>query len=192
MHLFGSMLRIGIGFAAACLVAGLTQVLFVLTPSQLIADYSRDTLAIVGLLTLAAATHSAIFASIFALVAVALGEWQCIRDFSFYALTGVAIALAGLLAQYASENAAQPTILNTYALAAYVTTGCAAGLAYWIMAGRFAGQRRIGRGNGGVERNGGSRQDVTASSKTRPNSSPSELRSTSVPSTTARLAAPSV
>lgn len=192
MHLFGSMLRIGIGFAAACLVAGLTQVLFVLTPSQLIADYSRDTLAIVGLLTLAAATHSAIFASIFALVAVALGEWQCIRDFSFYALTGVAIALAGLLAQYASENAAQPTILNTYALAAYVTTGCVAGLAYWIMAGRFAGQRRIGRGNGGAAHDTGRSRGGTGSRNTQPNFSIFRHADVSVPSTTARLAAPSV
>src|SRR5690606_17813540 len=92
-----------------------------------------------GTLALLAATHSAIFAAPFVLVACVLGEWQNIRSVVFYTLAGVVIGLAGFLAQYSAEAVGQPTIINNYALKAYLTAGFFAGLAYWLFAGRSAG-----------------------------------------------------
>lgn len=135
-------LRIVLGYVLAVLAAGLTQVLFALPPTEL-ASLSGDALiarlSLLGIYALAASTHAAIFAVVFAAVAIALAEWQRVRNAFFYIMTGAAIALAGFLAQYASENAAQPTIVNTYALLAYVVTGVIAGAVYWAFSGNRAG-----------------------------------------------------
>lgn len=137
-------LRIVVGYVLAMLIAGLVQVLFALPPTEL-ASLSGDALiaraSLLGIYVLAAATHSAIFAVVFAAVAIALAEWQRVRNALYYVMTGIAIALAGFLAQYASENAAQPTIVNTYALLAYVVTGAIAGAVYWAFSGNRAGGR---------------------------------------------------
>lgn len=135
--------RIVFGYVLAMLAAGVVQVLFALPPAEL-ANLSRDAaldrLSLLGVYSLAAATHSAIFALVFAVVAIALAEWQSVRNAAYYMMSGLAIALAGFLAQYASENATQPTIVNTYAMLAYCTTGLVAGLVYWAFAGGRAGR----------------------------------------------------
>lgn len=135
--MIGALFRVLIGFALACLVGGLVQVAFVI---PLEADgLDAAALADAGVLALLAATHLAIFASPLALVTAAWAEWQSIRSWTYYALAGIGIALAGLAAQYAGETGGAVTILNTYAARAFLTTGFFAGLAYWAFAGRFAG-----------------------------------------------------
>ena len=51
--------------------------------------------------------------------------------------------LSGVKAQFESEVTGQPTILNAYALTAFITAGFVAGLAYWLIAGRKAGSGRV-------------------------------------------------
>lgn len=140
--MFRMLIRVLFGFVLACLAAALAQVLFVITPDEL-ATLPTDALTMrsgqVGILALVSATHFAIFAAPFALVVAAFAEWQAIRGWAFYLLVGLAIALAGFIAQYTSEIEGQATIVNNYALRAFLTTGIVGGLVYWLIAGRGAG-----------------------------------------------------
>lgn len=137
--------RVCIGFLLACLTAGLVTVLFVTTPAELMEipaeafpEKALQTL-VWGLLT---ATHSALFAAAFALIATGIAEWMSIRSLPYYLLIGIGIALLGFTAQYSSEVSGQPTVLNNYALKAFATAGFFAGLVYWLTAGRVAGPAR--------------------------------------------------
>jgi hypothetical protein len=146
--MLGAILRILIGFIVACLVAGVATVAFVITPADIAtlpADLRPERLASAGVLSLLAATHSAIFALPFALIAVAIAEWQAIRSWIYYVIAGIAIALGGFGAEYLSEVGGQPSIVNDYAARAFLTVGFLGGLAYWLVAGRSAG----GKGTGG-------------------------------------------
>ncbi|MCB1521247.1 MAG: hypothetical protein KDJ37_11830 [Hyphomicrobiaceae bacterium] len=137
--------RVVFGFLLAMLAAGVTQVLFVLTPMEIVAlppTERAETLTTAAILALAAATHATIFSGLFALVAILIGEWLRQRSWVYYALIGMMIAAGGFIAQWTSENAAQPTIFNTYAMIAFATTGLVAGSVYWALAGRRAGHRR--------------------------------------------------
>ena len=89
---------------------------------------------------LLAATHSAVFSAPFALVAAAIGEWQAIRGWFYYALAGTAIAIAGFIALYSGEANTDASIVNRYALAAYLVSGFVGGLVYWVLSGRYAGE----------------------------------------------------
>lgn len=129
--MFVALIRFILGFAAAVLVAGAVQVLFV-AGGDLIQGASGR-LEGIGLLMLLAATQSAVFSGPFAVLAALIAGWLSIRSVLFFAGAGIAIALAGVLAQYAGEVGPE-TILNRYALAAYVASGFAAGLAYWYAA----------------------------------------------------------
>ncbi|HWB45619.1 MAG TPA: hypothetical protein VG900_09285 [Hyphomicrobiaceae bacterium] len=129
------------GLALACLAAGLTLVLFVYTPAELVTlprDVAADRLSEVGMLTLAAATHCAVFAGPLGLLAALIGEIRKIGSWTYYTIAGIAIAVLGFLAQHWSENANEPTILNNYALIAFLTTGFVAGFVYWLVSGRSA------------------------------------------------------
>jgi len=137
--MFGRIIRVLFGFALACLAAGLTVVLFVYSPLELASDLSSDRAAEAGLLALAAATHSAVFAAPFALIGAAIGEWQRIGSWAYYALVGVAISGIGFLAQYWTESGSEGSIVNNYAVMAFLVTGFAAGMVYWLVSGRFAG-----------------------------------------------------
>ncbi len=130
--IFG-LLRVLLAFAVACLVAGLVQVIFARSPGEL----GIDPAAILELVLLTA-THFAVFSSPFALVVAALGEWQSIRNWLYYAVAGIGVAMAGFLAQYSSEGGG-PTIFNVYAIFAFLIPGIIAGLVYWFLAGRYAG-----------------------------------------------------
>jgi hypothetical protein len=130
------MIRIIFGLALAALAAGLVQVLFVAgdeLPLLAQGGLSAERAQSLGLLTLLAATQSAVFAAPFAFLAAAIAAWQPIRSLLFFAGVGVAIAAAGFLAQYSAE-AGPNTILNRYALAAYLASGLAGGLMYWLLA----------------------------------------------------------
>jgi hypothetical protein len=135
-----SVLRVLLGFLVANLVAGVVQVLFVITPGELVtlgSDALIERLQGAGILALFAASQGAVFSAPLALIAIALAEWQRIRSVFFYVALGLAVAGAGFLAQWMGEAGAT-TIYNSYALTAYAVTGFAGGLAYWLLAGRNA------------------------------------------------------
>ena len=142
--MLAALARIFFGLFVACLVAGLVQTLFVVTPLDLLgagSDALPASLANAGFLSLLTATHTAMFVAPFGLIAAALGEWQHVRQMLYYALIGIVIAMAGLFALYMSE-ANDLTIANPYALVAYFMTGLISGFTYWLVAGRFAGGHR--------------------------------------------------
>ncbi len=137
-----TLVRVVSGFILACITAGLVMVLFVTTPAELMSlkadafpERASQTL-IWGLLT---ATHSALFAAAFVLIATGIAEYMSLRNLPYYLAAGVVISLLGFAAQYSSEVIGQPTVLNNYALKAFLTAGFFAGLTYWLLAGRFAG-----------------------------------------------------
>jgi len=136
--MIGRVLRVIFGFALACLAAGLTIVLFVYTPSELASDLASDRVSEAGVLALAAATHSAVFAAPFALIGAAIGEWQRIGSWAYYVLVGLAIAAIGFLAQYWSEATGEASIVNSYAVSAFLVSGFFAGIVYWLFSGRYA------------------------------------------------------
>jgi hypothetical protein len=140
-----TLLRVLFGFIIACLVAGAVTVAFVVTPADvatLPAEAQPERLGNAGVLALLAATHSAIFAFPFALVAIGIGEMWHVRSWLYYVLVAVLIALGGFAAEYVTEVGGQPSILNNYAVAAFLTVGVLSGFAYWLFAGRRAGGRR--------------------------------------------------
>lgn len=137
-----AILRIAIGYVLACMLAGLAMVLHVVTPSELLAlsgEQLADRLVDLGSLANSAATYIAFFALPFALIVAAIGEWFSLRNVLYYVFAGLAVATAGFLAQQASETPGQSTIVNPFAIQAFVVTGLVAGFVYWLFAGRFAG-----------------------------------------------------
>ena len=145
--MFGTMFRVLFGFIIACLVAGAAVVAFVITPADIAtlpADLRWERLGSAGMLSLLAATHVAIFAFPFALVAIGIGEGMNIRSWIYYVLVAIALALGGFGAHYLVEVVGEPTIVNDYAFRAFLTLGFFGGFAYWMAAGRRAGGRRDG------------------------------------------------
>jgi hypothetical protein len=144
--MFGQLLRVLIGYLAACLGAGLTMVLFVVTPSELAGlppDVASDRMGRTLELATYVAAQAFLFAAPFALVIAAVGEWRRSRSWTFYALAGLLIALLGFLAQHSTEQTGQPTIVNNYAAIAFMTSGFVGGLLYWLFSGRMAGGRDV-------------------------------------------------
>ena len=140
--MFRSFVRVFLGFLFACLAAGIVQLLFVHGFQDLAgvsADEAKTRLSDALVMVLAIATHSALFAAPFALIVAAIGEWLGQRRALFYIFAGAAIAGCGFYAEFQSEPAGAPTILNTYAGIAYAVTGAIAGWVYWYVAGQFAG-----------------------------------------------------
>ena len=140
--MIGTLLRVLFGFVVASLVAGLVKVGFVMPPTEVLAlpeNVMYDRLGDAGILSLAAATQSAVFAAPFALVAAAIAEWQGLRSLLYYLTIGLAISAGGFVALYAAEIENQPSIVNSYAMTAYGLSGLVGGLVYWLLAGRFAG-----------------------------------------------------
>lgn len=144
--MFAKLLRILFGFALACLAGGLAMVLFVFTPSEIAGlppDVAGDRLGKSFELAAVVAVQAALFSAPFALVAVAMGEALRNRDWTYYVIAGLIIAGIGFFAQHSTEQTGQPTIVNNYALTAFLTSGFVAGMMYWILSGRFAGGRHV-------------------------------------------------
>ena len=133
----GATLRVLIGFSIACLAAGFVQVLFAVTPAELVVagDDRIGEAATWGLLS---ATQIAVFAAPFALLAAIVSEWQGIRSFAYHAIVAMVIAVAGFGLIHATESTSEASIVNSYAMAAYLTSGFVGGLVYWLFAGRSA------------------------------------------------------
>jgi hypothetical protein len=145
MRTLGTLIRVLFGFAFACLIAGAVTAAFVVTPTDIAASTSEawpERLGYAGLLSLYAATHTAIFAFPFALIAIVLAEWLSVRSWIYYVVVGIVIALGGFAAFSYFEVEGQPTIVNDYAMRTFLTVGVFGGLAYWLVAGRRAGGRR--------------------------------------------------
>src|SRR4051794_14300169 len=140
--MIGGLFRVLFGFIVACLVAGAATVAFVITPADIAtlpAALRPDRLSSAGTLSLLAATHSAIFAAPFALIALVIAEWRCIRSWVYYATVGILIAFAGFGAEYLNEVGGQPSIVNSYAMRASLAVGFRGGIAYWLAGGRRTG-----------------------------------------------------
>jgi hypothetical protein len=73
------------------------------------------------------------------LVALVIGEWQNIRSIAYYTFAGLAISMAGFIAQFSSEVTGYPTIMNWYAFLTFALSGLVAGFVYWLAAGQKAG-----------------------------------------------------
>lgn len=143
LKFLGTLARVVFGFVLASIAAGLVTMLFVNTPTEVLAQPVTRLSRTAGEtfeLALLTATHAAIFAFVFTLIAASLGELFSIRGMPFYLLGGVVIALLGFAAQYVSEVPGEPTVLNNYALKAFLTTGFFAGFVYWLASGQFAGR----------------------------------------------------
>lgn len=131
MSMIAATLRIMFGLMAAALVAGLVQVLFVAGGE--IPGLSAARLENLGLLMLLAAIQSAVFASPFVLAAAILATWRPIRSLALFLAAGATLAAAGFFVQQAGEGGGFAA-LNRYALAAYLASGLAGGLAFWFVA----------------------------------------------------------
>ncbi len=133
----GGLLRVIFGFVLSCLAAGTVQVLFAVTPTEL-ADAGWEYWNQGGVWVLESATIFAVFALPFAAVSALISEWFGVRSFAYHGFVGIAIAIAGFGLITTGEADGVPTIVNSYAMAAFLTTGLAAGFTYWLFAGRFA------------------------------------------------------
>jgi len=134
-----------VGYILACLAFAIVLVVFVFTPVEMVTLPSHEAasrLSMAGLQAMLSATQIAIIAAPLALVAALFAEWRVIREWLYYAVVALLVAVAGFLAQYASELQGQPTIVNTYALTAFLCGGFVAGMVYWLVAGRHAGGSR--------------------------------------------------
>jgi hypothetical protein len=135
-----------VGYILACVAFAVVIVAFVFTPAELVSmptDAAASRLSMAGAHVLLSATQVGIIAAPLALVAALVAEWRGIRGWQYYALVAIAVAVAGFLAQYVSELQGQPTIVNSYALTAFLSGGVAAGTVYWLVAGRKAGTTRV-------------------------------------------------
>ncbi|RCS24974.1 hypothetical protein DUT91_05895 [Phyllobacterium salinisoli] len=79
------------------------------------------------------------FAFFPSLAAIAWGEFAAKRDWLFYALAGLVIAV--VLAAY-GFNAGIPEAQDPVLVASAAGAGVIGGFVYWLVAGRFAGRRR--------------------------------------------------
>jgi hypothetical protein len=154
MPFLGGVIRVLLGFVAASFAAGAVQVLFALTPAELISggpEYWTEG----GLLLLGTVTITGLFAAPFVFVSALISEWRGIRSFAYHGLAGIVIAMVGHALLYSGQNANEPSIVNSYAAAAYLTAGLVGGFAYWGVAGRRAYRRRgvaVGQENKAVEK----------------------------------------
>lgn len=144
LRFLSTIARVVFGFVLASLAAGLVTVMFVTTPIDVLAEPIERLPKTAGEtieLGLLAATHLAIFASVFVLIIAILSESFSVCSLTFYLFAGVAISMLGFVAQYESEVVGQATtILNNYAVKAFLTIGFFGGFFYWLAAGQFAGR----------------------------------------------------
>lgn len=140
--MLGRLIRVLLGFVIACLAAGIAKAFFATTPSELSSlppDVAADRMSRVLESGIFAGVQHVLFSAPFALVAAAIGEWRRLRDWTYYAVVGMAIAILGFVTLYANEVQGQATIVNNYAFSAFLTAGFVGGLIYWVCSGRLAG-----------------------------------------------------
>lgn len=187
--MIASFLRIIFGFVLACLAAAATKVAFVITPTDILAlepNARLEQLARAGVLMLAVATQSAIFAAPFAAIVIFFGHRHRLRGWPFYVFTGLIISLLGFATLFVTESSGIPTIANAYAAAAYTFAGMIGGYVYWVVSGRLAGSKEalsrpdfvVRRGE--TDRVGGERKGDAVGPKAKDTSSV-QVRETTAP-----------
>jgi len=139
--MFAALFRLLFGLIVACLVSGAVQVLFAFTPAEL-AVAGQERWEIAANLTLFTAITSFMIAAPIVLLLGLFAEFVGVRSFAFYLIAGLFVALAGFAVLYSGERPNDPTIVNSYAIAAFLTSGFFSGISYWLVAGRFAGGRK--------------------------------------------------
>lgn len=142
--MIASFLRSVFGFLLACFGAAATKVAFVITPIDILAlepSAGLELFARAGVLMLAVATQSIIFAAPLAAIIIVLGHLYRIRGWPFYVFGGLLISLIGFATLFATESSGHPTIANAYAAAAYTFAGMIGGYLYWAVSGRLAGSK---------------------------------------------------
>jgi len=170
--------RVLFGFVLACLAAGVVNVAFAVTPAELAAS-SSERLWQAGEWALLSATESFVFAAPFALIAILLAEWLGIRSFAYHGLVGILIAAAAFAVLVSGQSPDTAGLANSYAIAAYLSTGLVAGIVYWLFSGRRSGGRRTTRRL--------AREAADAAERTAPKPAPrpTATATTAVPTTTA-------
>jgi hypothetical protein len=139
--MIGRVLCILIGIALALLAGAGVLVLFVYGPRELLeGDGGKATEA--GLLALETVRHGAVLAAPLALIAAVVGVWRRWAGPTYYLVAGTGIAAIGYAAEQATAAAGETATAAAYALAAFLTAGFAAGLVYWLVAGRQAKVRQ--------------------------------------------------
>ncbi len=137
LRIFGDIMRVLVGMIVAGVVAAAVQVLFALTPAEL-ASAGLDYWSAGGILMLRTASLTILFASPFMLLAAIVSEWNGIRHFAYHGLVGIGVAILAHTLLYLNQTNSEPSIVNSYAAAAYLTAGFVGGFTYWLVAGRFA------------------------------------------------------
>ena len=90
----GAVVRIVLGFVAACLAAGFIQVLFAVTAAELVVAGEARWSAALNWALLSSA-HIAVFAAPFALISIIISEWLGIRSFAYHTIIAMGIAGGG-------------------------------------------------------------------------------------------------
>lgn len=136
------ILRVLLGFSLACLAATITALLFAITPAELFAlggDAAIDRIVWIAEMGWKLAVVLAMMAGLPAALAIARGERRSIRSARSYVLVGVGIALIGYVAQAGMTLISMPLVIVGYSALAYTSAGAIAGMVYWAIAGRLAG-----------------------------------------------------
>ena len=140
------LLRIVAGLIGASFVAGGVLVIHVAQLSGLAAVAPEELpqrIAALGELAALYTTQIAMFLVPLGLLLAAVAEMNRWRSWAVYVGFGLLLAAAGYFLQYQSEGELR-TIVNPFAAQVFALQGFAGGLAYWLLAGRYAGWRRGG------------------------------------------------
>ncbi len=140
--IFGQLLLILAGYAAACVAASLFLVALVLSPLGWTAE--ELPYALTGSLLVVVpfvALFVAYFAFVPASVAVLVLEATSLRDWLWNALAGGGVGAAVYIAIWSvPADRTELPVGDTALMLAFAATGIVGGLAYWLVAGRAAGE----------------------------------------------------
>jgi len=134
--LIGRLLWVGLAYLIACFAAGTT---FVMSIAGAAYTLSLD-VAGVGFTSLVVSAILVVWAFVPAAVAITIAEIFRIQNWIFYTVIGVAvpiIAIRGL--EMFEPTLDEVVVTDTMSPLFYVAPGLVAGLVYWIVAGRDAG-----------------------------------------------------
>lgn len=126
---------VALGYGVAALVASLfLNLVFTASLEEAAEAVAGPSLLVVAFFTL----FVGYFAFLPSIVAIAAAEIFGRRDWPFYALAGAAVSIAATASHVALAGWQGGQVDTDFSLA-IVASGAAAGLAYWLVAGRRAG-----------------------------------------------------
>jgi hypothetical protein len=147
MHIVIRIVVILFGFGMACVAAALVLTLGLLLPEWSDVAASAAERGVLGIVVGLTSFVVSGFALVPAMLTIMIAEWAGIRSALFYAVAGAALALfcyyglgLGLVLGEAGEVGGEGFFARAPELMA--AAGIAAGLTYWMIAGRNAGRWR--------------------------------------------------